>query len=85
MNVFGLKRILTIFFFTIFDHFGLGIDACSTITRCLSLPKRDDKKRLKRHFLTPSQLHKIRFECQGIIFNEKRPKIFTNAYGQAGG
>ena len=30
-------------FFTIFDHFGLGIDACSTITRCLSLPKRDDK------------------------------------------
>ena len=37
-------------FVTIFYHFGLGIDACSTITRCLSLPKRDDKKRQKRNF-----------------------------------
>ena len=27
--------------------------------------------------------YKIRFECQGIIFNEKRLKIFTDAYGQA--
>ena len=30
-----------------------SIDACSIITRCLSLPKRNDKKGLKMHFLRP--------------------------------
>ena len=28
------------FLFAIFDHFGLGINACNTITRCLSLRKK---------------------------------------------
>ena len=59
-------------FLTIFDHFGLGIDACSTITRCLSLPKRDDKKLLKRAFFSPSQCHKISSQYHGIIFNDKK-------------
>ena len=62
-----------------------SIDACSIITRCLSLPKRNDKSVWKMHFSAPSQWHKIRFEYQGIIFNEKRPKIFTNAFSQARG
>ena len=53
-----------------------SIDACSIITRCLSLPKRNDKSVWKMHFSAPSQWHKIRFEYQGIIFNEKKAQNF---------
>ena len=42
--------------------------------------KKWQKVSEKMHFSAPSQWHKIRFEYQGIIFNEKRPKIFTNAF-----
>ena len=38
------------------------------------------------HFSASSQWSKICFGYQGIIFNgKKRPKIFTNRFGQAGG
>ena len=36
----------------------------------------------KNAFFSPFTMTQIRFEYQGIIFNEKRPKIFTNAYSQ---
>ena len=62
-----------------------SIDACSIITRCLSLPKRNDKSVWKMQFSAPSQWHKIRFEYQRNHIQWKRPKIFTNAYGQASG
>ena len=39
----------------------------------------------KNTFSAPSQWNTIRFEYQGIIFNKKSPKIFTNAYGHVGG
>ena len=52
--------------------------ACSIITRCLSLPKRNDKSVWKMHFSAPSQWHKIRFEYQRIIFNEKKAQNFDD-------
>ena len=33
--------------------YAASIDACSTITRCLSLPIRDDKKCLKKAVFSP--------------------------------
>ena len=37
----------------------------------------------KNAFSAPSHWNNIHFEYQGIIFNEKSPKTFTNAFGQA--
>ena len=64
-------------FLTFFDHFGLDIDACSTITRCLSLPKKRWQIVPEKGIFQPlSQWQKIRFEYQGIIFNGKKDQNF---------
>ena len=53
MNVYDLKILVNKIFFDHFWSFWAGHRCVGIITRCLSLPKRNDKKCLKNAFFSP--------------------------------